>query len=119
MTLDSFLTTAWSEHAESPEDVADRIAASVPLVATPEQVAPFLGLAVHVYGKHLGRWQRGVELLESLRGLPAVDTSADPAGAIARGVAAQVVPGAVRGASQGGGWPLRTDLRRRKEVVRE
>lgn len=87
MTFESFLKTAWSEHAESPEDVAERIAASVHLVQASEQVAPFVNLAVHVYGEHLGGWQRGVALLESMRGLPAVGGDADADGAIARGVA--------------------------------
>jgi len=87
MTIDAFLDAAWSDHGEHPQDVAERIAASFHVVQAPEDVAPFANLLVHVYGEHLGLWQRGVELLESLRQLSAFDGSAVAAGSIVRGVA--------------------------------
>ena len=78
MTIDSFLKTAWNDHADRPQEVAERIAASSHLVETPEQLAAFARLLTHVYGEHLGQWTRGVELLESLRSHPAA--AAHPAG---------------------------------------
>jgi len=41
----------------------------------------------HVYGEHLGLWQPGVDLLNSLRSLSAFDGGPACAGALARGIA--------------------------------
>jgi hypothetical protein len=87
MTIDAFLESAWSDHADQPQEVADRVATSLHVVEAPADFPPFVDLLVHVYGEHLGLWQRGVELLESLRRLPAFDGSAVTAGSIVRGVA--------------------------------
>jgi hypothetical protein len=87
MTIDAFLKDAWSDHSDHPQDVADRIAGSLGSVQAPEHVPPFVNLLAHVYGEHLGLWHRGVELLESLRGLAAFDASAPAAGSIIRGIA--------------------------------
>jgi hypothetical protein len=87
MTLDEFLATAWAEHAEKPQEVADRLAASLHLVSAPEQIPPFANLLTHVYGEHLAQWSAGVSLLDSLRTtLPASDRSS--AGALDRSIAA-------------------------------
>lgn len=87
MNIDAFLESAWTDHADRPQEVADRVAGSFQLVRAPEHVPPFVRLLVHVYGEHLGLWQRGVTLLESLRQLPVVDDSANAVNAIARGIA--------------------------------
>jgi tetratricopeptide (TPR) repeat protein len=87
MTLDAFLESAWNDHADRPQEVADRVAASFHLVRVPEHFAPFARLLVHVYGEHLGQWQQGVELLESLRQLPSFDNGGIAASSIARGMA--------------------------------
>jgi len=87
MTIDAFLESAWSDHADNPREVADRVAASLDVVQSPEHVPPFVRLLVHVYGEHLGEWQRGVELLASLRQSAAVDSSTQALGSIVRGVA--------------------------------
>lgn len=76
MTFDAFLQLAWNDHADQPQDVADRLAASLHLVEAPEHVGRFAALVTHVFGEHLGQWNRGVELLESLQGLPAYDGGA-------------------------------------------
>jgi hypothetical protein len=96
--IDAFLETAWSDHAEHPQDVADRIAASFHVVQAAEDFPPFVGLLVHVYGEHLGLWQRGVELLESLRKSSAFDGGAVAADSITRGVAVLRYAGGVPGA---------------------
>jgi tetratricopeptide (TPR) repeat protein len=67
MTFDAFIETAWNDHADRPQEVADRLAAAFDLVDDPERVPPFARLLTHVYGEHLGQWQRGIDLLESLR----------------------------------------------------
>ena len=72
MSFDSFLDSAWNDHGDHPRAVADRLAASVAVVAAPEQVAPFARLVTHVYGEHLGEWAAGIALLESLRGMAGV-----------------------------------------------
>jgi hypothetical protein len=67
MTFDAFMETAWNDHAERPQEVAERLAMAFDLVDGPARVAPFARLLTHVYGEHLGQWQRGIDLLESLR----------------------------------------------------
>jgi hypothetical protein len=87
MSFDSFLESAWNDHGDHPRAVADRLAASIAVVAAPEQVAPFARLVTHVYGEHLGEWAAGIALLESLRGMAGVGANPAAAGAIDRGVA--------------------------------
>lgn len=88
MTLDEFLDAAWDDHADRPQEVADRLAASFHLVSAPEHIAPYARLLTHVHGEHLGRWDRGVELLMALRALPAFDGSGALAQLLNRNVAA-------------------------------
>jgi tetratricopeptide (TPR) repeat protein len=87
MTFDAFIEIAWNEHGDRPREVADRLAASLHLVKEPQHIPPFARLLSHVFGEHLGQWHRGVDLLESLRGLPAFDGSASVAGALNRSIA--------------------------------
>ncbi|MES2582363.1 MAG: hypothetical protein V4627_06565 [Pseudomonadota bacterium] len=65
--FDAWLKTAWNDHGDAPQAVADRLVANFNRVETSGQVAPFVRLLVHVYGEHLGQWQQGVGLLASLR----------------------------------------------------
>lgn len=87
MTFAAFLEAAWNDHSDRPQEVADRLAASLSVVEAPENIAPFARLLTHVFGEHLGQWHRGVELLDSLRALPAYDGSSVVEGALARSVA--------------------------------
>jgi len=87
MTFDAFLESAWNDHADRPQEVADRLAASVHIVQAPEHIPPFARLLTHVFGEHLGQWHRGIDLLESLRSLTAFDGGAAVAGALAGSVA--------------------------------
>jgi hypothetical protein len=86
-SLEAFLETAWNEHAERPEDVADWLGQSLHLVQVPADIPPYTRLVTHVFGEHLGQWGRGIALLESLRSLPAFDGSSGAAGALTRSVA--------------------------------
>ena len=87
VTIDAFLKTAWSDHGERAQEVADRLAASLHLVRTPDDVAPFARLLTHVYGEHLGLWSRGVDLLASLRGRPGPGAAGAAARSIDVGIA--------------------------------
>jgi tetratricopeptide (TPR) repeat protein len=87
MTIEAFLETAWNDHANRPQEVADRLTASLHLVQAPEHIPPYVRLLTHVFGEHLGQWDRGIALLESLRRLPAFDGGPVVVGAVARGVA--------------------------------
>jgi tetratricopeptide (TPR) repeat protein len=88
MTFDAFLQTAWDQHGDSPQDVADRLGATLRVIDAPEHIPRFATLVTHVFGEHLGQWQEGAALLESLRSLPAFDASPIVAGALARNIAA-------------------------------
>jgi tetratricopeptide (TPR) repeat protein len=87
MNFDNFLEAAWADHGAQPQEVADRLASSMHLVAAPQDIVPVARLLTHVYGEHLGQWTDGVKLLNSLRSLPAYDGSVDCDGAINRSVA--------------------------------
>jgi hypothetical protein len=87
MTFDAFLETAWNDHGDRPREVADRLASSLHVVETADQIPPFVRLLTHVYGEHLGQWNHGVALLESLRRVPAFDGSPAVAGALDRSIA--------------------------------
>ena len=87
MTFDAFLETAWNDHGDRPQEVADRLASSLHVVEAAEHIPPFARILTHVYGEHLGQWSRGIELLEALRALPAFDGTESTAGALDRNVA--------------------------------
>lgn len=87
MTFDAFLETAWNDHGDRPQEVADRLASSLGVVETAAHIPPFVRIVSHVYGEHLGQWDRGIALLESLRRVPAFDGSAAAAGALDRNIA--------------------------------
>lgn len=87
MTIETFLETAWDDHTDRPEEVADRLAVSLHLVHTPEHVPAYTRLVTHVFGEHLGQWDRGIGLLEALRGLPALDGDGTAAGVLTRSIA--------------------------------
>jgi hypothetical protein len=70
MSFDQFLQTAWKEHADDAEAVASRFAEGIALLEKPEQVPAFARLVLHVEGEHLGRWQKGRDLLTALRASP-------------------------------------------------
>ena len=86
MSFDQFLESAWDDHVDHLEQVAERLLQSLQQVAAPENVAPFVHLLTHVFGEHLGQWQRGVELMQAMRALPACSGS-DAVAALDRGIA--------------------------------
>ena len=87
VTFDTFIETAWNDHADHPQDVADRLAASIHIVERAEQIPPFARLTTHVFGEHLGQWDQGIAILESLRRRQAFDDGPAVTEALLRNVA--------------------------------
>ncbi len=85
MDFNQFIETAWNEHADQPQAVADRLVESTAVIARADDVAPFARLVTHVYGEHLGLWTQGVALLEALRAHPHCNDTATAA--LNRGIA--------------------------------
>lgn len=83
-TFDAFVESAWSDHADDPAGVAARLEDSLGLVDDAAQVVPYARLAVHVFGEHLGEWERGTRLLARLRERANGEVSTR---AVARGIA--------------------------------
>jgi hypothetical protein len=86
-TVDAFLKTAWADHGDRPQDVAERLSDSIGMIQAPEEFAPYVRLVTHVYGEHLGQWHVAVQLLDRLRSLPAFDASPAVATTIDQAVA--------------------------------
>src|SRR5512141_1803444 len=86
-SFDAFVESAWSDHAERPEEVAGRLEDALTLLASPADATAYVRLVVHVYGEHLGQWRGGIALLESVGRNAAWAGSAVVAGAVTRGVA--------------------------------
>jgi hypothetical protein len=81
MSLEAFLRTAWDEHADAPQAVAERLPGALELLQVPADVGPLVRLATHVYGEHLGAWQAGLALLDRMGALPLC--AQDPAALLA------------------------------------
>lgn len=67
MSFDSYLADAWHEHQTKTKEVADGIAAGAGLATTNAQLGQLAPLIAHVFGEHLGEWNRGISLLRELR----------------------------------------------------
>ena len=87
MTMTAFVDAAWQDHADRPEEVADRLAGVLPQVQTAADILPVARLVTHVFGEHLARWNAGVDLLVSLRELPCGRGDPEIARAIERNIA--------------------------------
>ncbi|MCF8167557.1 MAG: hypothetical protein K9K38_12920 [Rhodoferax sp.] len=88
MTLDVFLQDAWRDHGDAPQAVAERLVASLHLIASATDIAPYARLVTHVFGEHLDQPGPGAALLESLRTLPIFDGGSAAASAVNQGIAA-------------------------------
>ena len=105
MTERTFLETAWDEHTDHPAQVAARLEGGLSHIASPEDVGPYSGCIVHVFGEHLGEWQRGAQLLARIQALPQVQGSEAAAGSLRRGTAALRHAGGDAAAVEGLGEP--------------
>jgi hypothetical protein len=86
VSFDAFIESAWTDHADHPDAVAMRLEQSLALVEAPTQIPAYVRLVTHVFGEHLGQWQRGIALHDALRRAAAGDDGTGTA-AIARGIA--------------------------------
>jgi hypothetical protein len=71
MDLKTFIDTAWAEHGDNPEAVAERLPQALPMVETVLEVRQVAALVVHVFGEHLAQWPEGIALLNELGKRPA------------------------------------------------
>lgn len=67
--LEAFVDQAWSDHADQPEAVAARLSDGLALAQDDAGVGRLAGLAHHVLGEHLARWQAGLDFLGQLAAL--------------------------------------------------
>ena len=87
MTMEAFVDAAWQDHADRPEEVADRLAGVLPQLQAAADIPPVVRLVTHVFGEHLARWNAGVDLLMALRELPCGNADPEIARAIDRNIA--------------------------------
>jgi tetratricopeptide (TPR) repeat protein len=71
-TFDEFLNLAWNDHANKTAEVADRLLGAHALIELPEQIPRLAQLVTHVYGEHLGEWEKGIEILLKIKTIPLV-----------------------------------------------
>lgn len=77
MSFDLFIQKAWQDHGKDPQAVAESL--STAIVTDPSQVPALVQLATHVFGTHLGQWQKGIQFLESLCQSPLFSEESKPA----------------------------------------
>lgn len=87
MKFDEFLNKAWDDHATKAEQVAERLNDGIALIETNDQIPQLSHLMTHVYGEHLGQWQRGVESLEKLKQVASFQKNSESEKAIHRSIA--------------------------------
>src|SRR5258708_1364510 len=98
MGFEAFIEQAWSDHAERPQLVAERLEQARQTVQESAQIAALAHLGAHVFGERLGHWQRGIAYLETLTALPCFFAGTDVEATIVRSIAALRLAG---GASEG------------------
>ncbi len=71
MDFDTFIGTAWEDHATDAAAVARRLDDAIALVGDEAQLNRLMHLGQHVYGEHLAEWRNGVAFLDRMAALPA------------------------------------------------
>jgi hypothetical protein len=71
MDFETFIGQAWTDHAEAPQAVADRLGEATALAGDEGQLNQLMNLAHHVHGEHLGAWPQGIAFIEHLSTAPA------------------------------------------------
>ena len=87
-TCKEFLETIEREHGDHAEEAAQRLEGGLANIASGDDVAPYSGWVVHVFGEHLGQWQRGAGLVARLQALPQAQGHDAAQAALRRGLAA-------------------------------
>lgn len=87
-TCKEFLGAIEREHGDDPQQAAQRLEGGFANIASGDDVAPYSGWVVHVFGEHLGEWERGAGLIERLQQLPQAQGHEAAQAALKRGRAA-------------------------------
>ena len=84
----TFLDAARADHTDEAGGVAARLEGGLAHIATADDVAPYAALVVHVFGEHLGEWDRGAKLLARIGALAQASETEPSRGSLRRGLAA-------------------------------
>ena len=84
MTLDEFLSQGWMDHATDAEGVMARLDQGLALMTDARHLPGLAALITHVAGEHLGRWDDGIALLESMAHSAVFDPSTAEGKAVRR-----------------------------------
>jgi len=77
MKISEYTHSAWSIHAETPEQVLKDVKEQFKYLETEEDILKLAHLIVHVAGEHLGKWQEGLALLRNLKHNPLLKNKSD------------------------------------------
>lgn len=88
MTFKDFIKQAWNDHADKTEEVAGKLMEAVSVIETNDQIPRLAQLITHVFGEHLGQWDKGILLLQELKSIPEFEASSESGPAITRSIAA-------------------------------
>lgn len=89
--FDTAIGRAWADHADDPRGVAARLPALQRLATEEPQLERWVGLARHLYGVHLGEWDRGTDALLALRTQSAYREDGTSGAALRRALASLAV----------------------------
>lgn len=87
MTFESILKQAWSEHATNTPVAIEQLPQAAQLISTGAQIPLLSQLVTHIFGEHLGQWDRGVSFLHDLKSQTEPLSNSESNLAIARSVA--------------------------------
>ena len=66
MAFDKYIDNAWNQHAENAAMIAEGFKQGIALLTEPSQVTQLANLVTHVYGEHLGQFDRGLDFINQL-----------------------------------------------------
>jgi hypothetical protein len=87
-SFQDFLAAARRDHTDHPDAVAAQLEGGLPHVGKADEVPPYATFVVHVFGEHLGQWERGAKLLDAIRQLPVARGDDAAQMSVRRGMAA-------------------------------
>jgi hypothetical protein len=87
-SFQDFLAAARRDHTDHPDAVAAQLEGGLRHLGKPEDVPPYATFVVHVFGEHLGQWDRGAKLLDAIAALPVASNDDAAKNSVRRGMAA-------------------------------
>jgi hypothetical protein len=87
MNFKEYIGQAWSTHFKDPSKTAEEFANGMALIEESAQIGDLAGIATHVYGEHLARWNDGVGFLQKLKNHPKYISDPVVDGVLARSIA--------------------------------